>query len=144
MQNFKKYSIIILIGICFNQKNGLELRNFIPITPPLSSLEKENDTSNFSMNQGFSLMTKSGKFGSNTMGIYSNRMKYDFSDKLSLNSTFHLMNSTPSFYDSNQNFDVEYKLGIGYKFSENSQIFFQFSNIGYSENNKPNMFTLGF
>ena len=144
MQNFKKYSIIALVGICFSQGFEPGLGNLIPITPPISNTEMAPHTPNFTMNHGFSLMANSSTFGSSTMGVYSNQVKYNFSDKLSLNSTFHLMNSNQSFYSNNQNFNVKYELGLEYNLSENSRIFFQFSNIGQQQNNTPYMFTPGF
>ena len=132
------------MGTCFSQGFQPGLGNFIPITPPLSNTEMGNGVQNFSMNHGFSLMANSSTFGSTTMGVYSNQVKYNFSDKLSLNSTFHLMNSNQSFYTNNPNFDIKYELGLAYKLSENSQIFFQFSNFGKPQNNMPYMFTPGF
>jgi hypothetical protein len=102
------------------------------------------ETPNLTMNHGFSLMANSGVFGSTTMGVYSNQVKYNFSDRLSLNSTFHLINSNHSIYTSNQNFDVKYELEFEYKLSENSRIFFQYSDLGQPQNNRPYMFTPGF
>ena len=98
MQNFKKYSIIVLVGMCFIQGFEPGLGSFIPITPPISNTEINPDNPNFTMNHGFSLMANSSTFGSSTMGVYSNQMKYNFSDKLNLNSTFYLMNSNQSYY----------------------------------------------
>ena len=144
MQNLKKYSIIALTGICFSQEFQPGLGNLIPITPPISNTEMAPHTPNFTMNHGFSLMANSGTFGSTTMGVYSNQVKYNFSDKLSLNSTFNLMNSNQSIYSINQNFNVKYELGLEYKLYENSRIFFQFSNMGQQQNNMPYMFTPGF
>ena len=144
MQNFKKYSIIALVGMCFSQGFEPELGSFIPITPPISNTEMVPHTPNFTMNHGFSLMANSSTFGSSTMGVYSNQVKYNFSDRLNLNSTFHLMNSNQSFYSNNQNFNVKYELGLEYKLYENSRIFFQFSNMGQQQNNMPYMFTPGF
>ena len=120
------------------------LGSFIPITPPISNTEMARHTPNFTMNHGFSLMANSSTFGSSTMGVYSNQVKYNFSDKLRVNSTFHLMNSNQSYYTNNQNFDLKYELGLEYNLSENSRIFFQFSNMGQQQNNMPYMFTPGF
>ena len=144
MQNFKKYSIIALVGMCFSQGFESELGSFIPITPPISNTEMASHTPNFTVNHAFSLVANSGTFGSTTIGVYSNQVKYNFSDKLSLNSTFHLMDSNQSFNSNNQNFNVKYELGLEYKLSRNSQIFFQFSNIGQQQNNVPYMFKPGF
>ena len=144
MQNFKKYSFILLLATVFSQGFEPELGNFIPITPAILNPEMGTETPNFTMNHGFSLMANSGRFGSTTMGIYSNQVKYNFSDRLSLNSTFHLINSNHSIYTSNQNFDVKYELEFEYKLSENSRIFFQFSDLGQPRNNRPYMFTPGF
>jgi len=144
MQNFKKYSIIVLLTMVFTQGFEPGLGNFIPITPPILNTEMESMTPNFTMNHGFSLMANSGTFGSITTGVYSNQVKYNFSDKLRLNSTFHLMNLNQSYYTNNQNFDVKYELGLEYKLSENSRIFFQFSNLGQQQNNLPYMFRPGF
>jgi hypothetical protein len=128
----------------YSQEIESRLGSFIPITPPISNTEMTSHAPSFTMNHGFSLMANSSTFGSTTMGIYSNQVKYNFSEKLNLNSTFYLMNSNQSFYSNNQNFNVKYKLALEYKFSENSQIFFQFSNIGQQQNNMPYMFKPGF
>ena len=144
MQNFKKYSFIVLFATVFNQGFEPGLENFIPRTPAILNTEMGTETPNFTMNHGFSLMANSGRFASTTMGVYSNQVKYNFSDRLSLNSTFHLINSNHSIYTSNQNFDVKYELEFEYKLSENSRIFFQFSDLGQPRNNRPYMFTPGF
>jgi|TARA_B110000467_G_scaffold116107_1_gene106753 hypothetical protein len=144
MQNFKKYSIIVLIGMCFSQGFEPGLGNFIPITPPSTNIDVDNDTPNFAMNHGFSILANSGTFGPRTKGVYSNQVKYKFSDKLILNSTFHITNSNQLFYTNNKNFDVNYELGLEYKLSENSRIFFQFSNLGKPQNNQSYMFKPGF
>ena len=144
MQNLKKYSIIALTGICFSQEFQPELENLIPITPPISNIEMGLKNPNLTMEHGFSVMANSGAFGSSTTGIYSNQVKYNFSNKLRLNSTFHLMNSNQPYYVNNQNFDVKYELGLEYKLSRNSQIFFQFSNIGLPQSFLPYMVEPGF
>jgi hypothetical protein len=120
------------------------LGSVIPIPPPFSNTEIGTQSPNFTMNHGFSLMANSSTFGSSTMGVYSNQVEYNFSQKLSLNSTFHLMNSNQSFYSNNENFNIKYELGLEYKLSENSRIFFQFSNLGKQQNNIPYMFKPGF
>jgi len=144
MQNFKKYSIIILLTLVYSQEFEPGLGSLIPITPPISNTEMDSHTPNFTMNHGFSLMANSSTFRSSTMGVYSNQVKYNFSDKLYLNSTFHLMNSNQSFNPNNRNFNMKYKLGLEYKLYENSRIIFQFSNIGQPQNNLPYMFEPGF
>ena len=106
--------------------------------------EMGTQNTNFSMNHGFSLIANSNTFSSNTMGVYSNQMKYNLSNKLSLNSTFHIMNSNHSSYMNNQNFDLKYELGFEYKLSENSRIFFQFSDLGQPQSNQPYIFKPGF
>ena len=144
MQNFKKYSIIVLFTLVYSQGFEPGLGSFIPITPPISNTKMLPHTPNFTMNHGFSLMANSSTFSSTTTGVYSNQVKYNFSDKLRFNSTFHLMNSNQSYYTNNQNVNVKYELGLEYNLSENSWIFFQFSNIGQPQNNLPYMFRPGF
>tara|TARA_B110000438_G_scaffold296103_1_gene340258 strand:+ start:6 stop:440 length:435 start_codon:yes stop_codon:yes gene_type:complete len=144
MQNFKKYSFIVLFATVFSQGFEQVLGNFIPIAPRILNTEVGTETPNFIMNHGVSLMANSNTFGSTSMGVYSNQVKYNFSDRLSLNSTLHLMNSNHSIYTNNQNFDVKYEFGFEYKLSENSRIFFQFSDLGQPGNNRPYMFTPGF
>jgi hypothetical protein len=144
MQNFIKYNFILLLGIIFSQGIETRLGSFIPINPPISNTEMSMGTPHFTMNHGFSLIANSGTFGSSTMGVYSNQVKYNFSDRLSFNSTMHLMNSNQSYYTNNTNFDVKYKLGLEYKLSENSRIFFQFSNLGQPQNNLPFMLNPGY
>ena len=144
MQNFKKYNIILLLTLVFSHGFEPGLGGFIPIAPPISNTEMTLDTPHFTMNHGFSLMANSSTFGSSTMGVYSNQVKYNFSNKLSFNSTFHFMNSNQSIYINNQNFDVNYELGLEYKLSENSRLFFQFSNLGQPQYNLPYMIKPGF
>jgi len=140
MQNFKKFNIIVLLTMVYSQGFESGLGTFIPVTPPISNTEMASVTPHFTMNHGFSLMANTGTFGLSTMGVYSNQVKYNFSDKLSLNSTFHIMNSNQSFYTNNTNFDVKYELGLEYKLTGNSRIFFQFSNLGQPQTNLPFMF----
>ena len=127
----------------FSQEFEPGLGNFIPITPAILNTGMGTENSNFTINHGFSLMANSGISGSTSMGVYSNQVKYNFSDRLSLNSTFHLMNANHSNYIKNQSFDVIYKLGFEYKLSENSRIFFQFSDLVQPRANRPYMITPG-
>ena len=144
MQNFKKYSFIVLFATIFSQAFEPGLGNFISTAPTILNTQMGTETSNFTMNHGFSLMVNSGKFGSTSMGAYANQAKYNFSDRLSLNSTIQFINSNHSIYTNNQKFDLKYEFGFEYKLSENSRIFFQFSDFGQPRNNRPYMFTPGF
>lgn len=144
MQNFKKYSFIVLSTVLFGQGFESDLENYIPITPSIINTEMDTQNTKFSMNHGFSLIANSNTSSSNTMGVYSNQMKYNLSNKLSLNSTFHIMNSNHSNYMNNQKFDLKYELGFEYKLSENSRIFFQFSDLGQPQSNQPYIFKPGF
>ena len=128
----------------FGQSFKSDLENYIPITPSISNIEMATETTRFTMNHGFSFIANSGTFSSNSMGVYSNQVKYNFSDKLSLNSTFHFMNSNHSIYMNNQKIDLKYELGFEYKLSENSRIFFQFSDLGTPQGNRPYIFKPGF
>ena len=140
MQYFKRYSFIVLYTVLFGQGFQSDLENYIPITPSIINTEMGTQNTRFTMNHGFSLIANSNTFSSNTMGVYSNQMKYSLSDKLSLNSTFHIMNSNHSTYMNNEKFDLKYELGFEYKLSENSRIFFQFSDLGQHQSNQPNIF----
>ena len=144
MQNFKKYSFIVLSTVLFGQGFESDLENYIPITPSIINTEMDTQNTKFSMNHGFSLIANSNTSSSNTMGVYSNQMKYNLSNKLSLNSTFHIMNSNHSNYMNNQKFDLKYELGFEYKLSDNSRIFFQFSDLGQPQSNQPYIFKPGF
>jgi len=144
MQNLKRYSFIVLSTAIFSQGFESDLENYIPIIPSIVNTEVGTQNTRFSMNHGFSLIANSNTFSSNTMGVYSNQMKYNLSDKLSLNSTFHIMNSNHSTYMNNQNFDLKYELGFEYKLSENSRILFQVSDLGQPQYNQPYIFKPGF
>ena len=143
MKNFNKNSLILLLTMVYSQGFGPIKGNPIPITSPTLITEAIHHPPHFTINHGFSLMANSSTFGATTSGVYSNQMQYNFSDKLNLNSTLHFINSNQSLYSNNQNVNVKYKLGLEYKLYENTQIFFQFSNIRQQQNNMPYMFKPG-
>ena len=136
MKNIIKYNIIIFWNIIFAQDAGTIIKKPIYFSPSIPKTIISNENSrNFSINHGFSLISKSSQLGSQTMGIYSNKIKYIFSNDLTFNSNINFINSNEFQYNNNQNFDIEYELGLKYKLSENTQILFQISNYVLKHNN---------
>ena len=82
MQNLIKYSFIVLFATVFSQGFEPGGGGFIPITPAILNTEMDTESSNFTINHGFSLIANSGTFGSTSMGVYSNQVQYNFSDRL--------------------------------------------------------------
>ena len=86
-------------------------------------------TAKFNMQQGFSFMSAMGSGYSASYGLYSNRINYIYSEKLNFHSMVHLVSPrVDMFSDPSQNMNIQYDLGLQYKFSEKSSIFIQFSN----------------
>ena len=135
MQNSIKYIIITFICFGVSQEPPFKTNNLVgsnwPTTYPLESIIK-SDSNKLKLNHGFSFITNTGPLGSNNMGIYHNQMSYKFSDKLKINSNLNFINSNKSIYNNTEKINIQYKLGLEYKLSENSHIYFNFSNSGNS------------
>ena len=85
----------------------------------------------FKMNQSFSLSTSMGGNMSQTTGIYSNFTSYKFSERMKINTGFHLIqNQSNLSYSSGSQTGIGYELGLEYKLSPNS--IFTFQMINYS------------
>ena len=132
-----KYLAIFFISFCSSESLISNSRIYKPSLPKIYDSNINQYLSNFSMSHGFSLNTNSSKFGHNTSGIYTNRIKYNFSERINMHSTFHLMSNNNSNFN-NQNLDLRYNLGVEYKISENSALYFQLSNLGIQKNNFSN------
>jgi len=135
MQNLIKYTIITLICFGVSQESPFNTNNLVdsnwPTTFPLEPIIK-SDSNKFKLNHGFSFIANTSPFGLNNMGIYHNQMSYKFSDKLIINSNLNFINSNKSIYNNIEKINIQYKLGLEYKLSENSHIYFNFSNLGNS------------
>ena len=132
-----KYLAVFLVSLCSSQSLISNSKIYSPSLPKFYTSNTNPHLSNFSMSHGFSLNTNSSKFGHYTSGVYTNRIKYNFSERINMHSTFHLMsNNSPNF--NNQNLDLRYNFGVEYKISENSLLYFQLSNLGIPKNNSSN------
>ena len=91
----------------------------------------------FKMNQSFSLSTSMGGNMSQTTGIYSNFTSYKFSERMKINTGFHLIqNQSNLSYSSGSQTGIGYELGLEYKLSPNS--IFTVQVINYS--NSPTLY----
>jgi len=83
----------------------------------------------FNMSQGFTLMNSVSSGTSQTMGIYSNFSNFKLSDRLQLNTEFHLFQVQNNFpYSNIPRTGIGYELGFEYKLSPNSIISIQMVN----------------
>ena len=87
----------------------------------------------FQMNQGFTLMTSMGSGMSQTTGIYSNFSSYKLSERLKLNTSFHLIqNQNNLSYSKGPQTGLGYEFSLEYQMNPNSIISFQIVNLSNS------------
>ena len=87
----------------------------------------------FQMNQGFTLMTSMGSGMSQTTGIYSNFSSYKLSERLKLNTNFHLIqNQNNLSYSNGPQTGLGYEFGLEYQMGPNSILSLQVVNLSNS------------
>ncbi len=90
------------------------------------------ESQRFSMNHSFSLSFMSGgAFGSGSMAVYTNSMRYMLSPNMAISSQIHF--AQPSYNDLNQfgqdNLQMFFDTSLDWKPSEHFQLHLGFSNI---------------
>ena len=87
----------------------------------------------FQMNQGFTLMTSMGSSMSQTTGVYSNFSSYKLSERLKLNTSFHLIqNQNNLSYSKGPQTGLGYEFGLEYQMGPNSVLSLQVVNLSNS------------
>ena len=87
----------------------------------------------FQMNQGFTLMSSMGSGMSQTTGIYSNFSSYKLSERLKLNTGFHLIqNQNNLSYSNEPQTGIGYEFGLEYQMGPNSVLSLQVVNLSNS------------
>ena len=107
-----------------------------PVDIPLKLGQFEQTILNpnrFQMNQGFTLMTSMGSGMSQTTGIYSNLSSYKLSDRMKLNTSFHLIqNQNNLSYSKGPQTGLGYEFGLEYQMGPNSVFNLQVVNLSNS------------
>ena len=115
MKKYNLLSILIPLLMAFSSIGGQTIiANPNPVDIPRKPGQFEQTILNpnrFQMNQGFTLMTNIGNGLNQTTGIYSNFSSYKLSERLRLNTSFHLIQN-----QNNLSYSNEPQTGIGYEF----------------------------
>ena len=125
------------IGLMFVFVGGqTNITNEIPTNVFLEPNQFEHailTPSKFQMNQGFSFMTSMGSGMSQTTGIYSNFSSYKLSERLKLNTSFHLIqNQNNLSYSNGPQAGLGYEFGLEYQMGPNSVLSLQVVNLSNS------------
>ena len=136
----KKHNIIfkqILIILMFAFVGGQTIiANPNPVDIPRKPGQFEQTILNpnrFQMNQGFTLMTSMGSGLNQTAGIYSNFSSYKLSERLKLNTSFHLIqNQNNLSYSNEPQTGIGYEFGLEYQMGPNSVLSLQVVNLSNS------------
>ena len=130
-------SILIPLFIAFSFVGGQTIMaNQNPVDIPRKPGQFEETILNlnrFQMNQGFTLMTSMGSDMSQTTGIYSNFSSYKLSERLKLNTSFHLIqNQNNLSYSNGPQTGLGYEFGLEYQMGPNSVLSLQVVNLSNS------------
>ena len=125
MKKYNLLSILIPLLMAFSSIGGQTIiANPNPVDIPRKSGQFEQTILNpnrFQMNQGFTLMTNMGSGLNQTTGIYSNFSSYKLSERLRLNTSFHLIqNQNNLSYSNEPQAGIGYEFGLEYKMGPNS------------------------
>jgi len=137
MKKYNFLSILIPLLMAFSSVEGQTIiANPNPVEMPRKPGQFEQTILNpnrFQMNQGFTLMTSMGSGMSQTTGIYSNFSSYKLSDRLKLNTSFHLIqNQNNLSYSKGPPTGLGYEFGLEYQMAPNSVISFQVGSLSNS------------
>ena len=137
MKKYNLLSILIPLLMAFSSVGG---QTIIANPNPVDILRKPGqfeqtilNPNRFQMNQGFTLMTSMGSGMSQTTGIYSNFSSYKLSDRLKLNTSFHLIqNQNNLSYSNEPHTGIGYEFGLEYQMGPNSVFNLQVVNLSNS------------
>ena len=134
MKKYNFISILIPLFIAFSSIGGQTIMaNPNPVDIPRKPGQFEETILNlnrFQMNQGFTLMTSMGSGMSQTTGIYSNFSSYKLSERLKLNTSFHLIqNQNNLSYSNGPQAGLGYEFGLEYQMGPNSVLSLQVVNL---------------
>ena len=137
MKKHNFISILIPLFIAFSFVGGQTIMaNQNPVDIPRKPGQFEETILNlnrFQMNQGFTLMTSMGSGMSQTTGIYSNFSSYKLSERLKLNTSFHLIqNQNNLSYSNEPHTGIGYEFGLEYQMGPNSKFNLQIVNLSNS------------
>ena len=137
MKKHNFISILISLVIAYSFVRGQTIiANPNPVEIPRKPGQFEQTILNpnrFQMNQGFTLMTSMGSGLSQTTGIYSNFSSYKLSERLKLNTSFHLIqNQNNLSYSKGPQTGLGYEFGLEYQMGPNSVISLQVVNLSNS------------
>ena len=137
MKKYNLLSILIPLLMAFSSIGGQTIiTNPNPVDIPRKPGQFEQTILNpnrFQMNQGFTLMTSMGSGMSQTTGIYSNFSSYKLSDRLKLNTSFHLIqNQNNLSYSKEPQTGLGYEFGLEYQMGPNSVLSLQVVNLSKS------------
>ena len=137
MKKYNLLSILISLLMAFSSIGGQTIiANPNPIDIPRKPGQLEQTILNpnrFQMNQGFTLMSSMGSGMSQTTGIYSNFSSYKLSERLKLNTSFHLIqNQNNLSYSNEPQAGIGYEFGLEYQMGPNSVFNLQVVNLSNS------------
>ena len=127
--------ILLLLALSFVGGQTI-IANPNPVDIPLKPGQFEQAILNpnrFQMNQGFTLMTSMASGMSQSTGIYSNFSSYKLSERLKLNTGFHLIqNQNNLSYSNGSQTGLGYEFGLEYQMGPNSVFSLQVMNLSNS------------
>ena len=137
MKKYNLLSILIPLLLAYSSIGGQTIiANPNPVDIPRKPGQFEETILNlnrFQMNQGFTLMTSMGSGLSQTTGIYSNFSSYKLSERLKLNTSFHLIqNQNNLSYSNEPQTGIGYEFGLEYQMGPNSVFNLQVVNLSNS------------
>ena len=137
MKKYNFVSILIPLLMAFSSVGGQTIiANPNPVEIPRKPGQFEQTILNpnrFQMNQGFTMMTSMGSGLSQTPGIYSNFSSYKLSERLKLNTSFHLIqNQNNLSYSKGPQTGLGYEFGLEYQMGPNSVLSLQVVNLSNS------------
>ena len=137
MKKYNLLSILIPLLMVFSSVGGQTIiANPNPVDIPRKPGQFEQTILNsdrLQMNQGVTLMTSMGSGMSQTTGIYSNFSSYKLSERLKLNTSFHLIqNQNNLSYSNEPQAGIGYEFGLEYQMGPNSVFNLQVVNLSNS------------
>ena len=137
MKKYNLLSILISLLMAFSSIGAQTIiANPNPVDIPRKPGQFEQTILNpnrFQMNQGFTMMTSMGSGMSQTTGIFSNFSSYKLSERLKLNTNFHLIqNQNNLSYSNEPQTGIGYEFGLEYQMGPNSVLSLQVVNLSNS------------
>jgi hypothetical protein len=135
-----KFLILFLLNFSFTLCGSKIEHEKYSLSVFRPNIDHALNSNKFSINHGFSISTSINDSKSQSFAIYSNQTQYKLSENLQIKTKFNLIQNQNIYSSTMPQANIQYGLGLEYKFNQNSIFTFQILKQNNSFFNKNYIF----